>query len=49
MCDLKRCLYKEDEHMQCEWCPYDDDNWDYSDYVNCDDYDDFDLYDFDII
>lgn len=49
MCELNRCPYEEDEHMQCVSCPYGDDNWDDSDYVDCDDYDDFDLYDFDII
>lgn len=22
MCELMRCPYEEDYHMQCEWCPY---------------------------
>lgn len=42
MCKLNRCPYEEDDHMQCDRCPYDD-NWDDSDYVDCDDYDDFDI------
>lgn len=41
MCKLERCPYEEGGIMKCECCPYDD--WDDSDYVDCDVYDDFDI------
>lgn len=48
MCNMGYCYYEEDITMSCENCPYNVD-WVESDYVDCDDYDDFDLYEFDII
>ena len=47
MCKLERCPNEEGGFMQCVSCPYADDNWGDSDYVDCADYDDFGLYDFD--
>ena len=38
MCELNRCPYEEDEHMQCEWCPHDVQTED----EDFDDFEDFD-------
>lgn len=36
MCELNRCPYEDDDHMQCEWCPYDLE-WKSSDFEDFDD------------
>lgn len=41
MCELNRCPYEEDDHMHCEWCPYDVE-WESSDFDTFDDFEDFD-------
>lgn len=45
MCKLNRCPYEEDEHMQCEWCPYDSE-CEEPNYIDCIDYDDCDEFNF---
>lgn len=47
MCKLECCPYEDCVIMPCDCCPYDE-NWDDSDYIDCNDYDDFDLCDFGI-
>lgn len=41
MCELNRCPYEEDDHMQCEWCPYNEE-WVKSDFDDFEDFEDFD-------
>ena len=41
MCKLNRCPYEEDDHMQCEWCPYNEE-WVKSVFDDFEDFEDFD-------
>lgn len=39
MCELNRCPYEEDDHMQCEWCPYNE-GWGESDFDDFEEFED---------